>query len=86
MADVIAVIRRNADGATCDYRYEVEDQYADGQHFWWEDGNASCDCNRALFFGDCTDSCPEGEPFKGCPIHPCGDEAYTLVSLTVSRP
>jgi len=39
-------IRRNADGVVAvavwpDWDFNV---------FWWEEGNAACDCNRELFF------------------------------------
>ena len=39
-------IRRNADGVT------ATDVWSDWKfsEFWWSDGNASCDCNRELFF------------------------------------
>ena len=39
-------IRRNADGQI------ATDTWLDWEfnQFWWEDGNAQCDCNRSLFF------------------------------------
>lgn len=39
-------IRRNSDGAI------AVDIWKDWEMklFWWEKGNASCDCNRELFF------------------------------------
>ena len=39
-------IRRNSDGVI------AEEVWPDWQYntFWWEEGNASCDCNRELFF------------------------------------
>lgn len=39
-------IRRNADGVV------ATDIWKDWDYntYWWEDGNASCDCNRELFF------------------------------------
>lgn len=39
-------IRRNSDGEV------ATDVWANWEHntYWWEDGNASCDCNRELFF------------------------------------
>lgn len=36
--------------------------------YYWEEGNASCDCNRALAFGDEDDSMN------------CGESRYTLVN------
>ena len=44
--------------------------------FWWEEGNAGCDCNRAISFGDPDESCGEsrfelvnedGTPFTDWP-------------------
>lgn len=39
-------IRRNSDGAV------AVDVWPDWEwsQFWWEEGNAACDCNRELFF------------------------------------
>ena len=39
-------IRRNADGEI------ATDTWAEWSYntYWWKDGNASCDCNRRLFF------------------------------------
>ena len=39
-------IRRNSDGVI------AEEVWPNWEYntFWWEDGNASCDCNRELFF------------------------------------
>lgn len=39
-------IRRNADGQTS---CAIEEDFPFSR-FWWEEGNASCDCNRELFF------------------------------------
>ena len=36
--------------------------------FYWEEGNASCDCNRALAFGEEDD------------YQPCGEWRYELVN------
>jgi hypothetical protein len=35
----------------------------------WEEGNFSCDCNRAIFFGE-----PESEQY-------CSDDRYIIVSI-----
>jgi hypothetical protein len=40
-------IRRNSDGLISSQVWPQFEHYND---FWWEDGNASCDCNRELFF------------------------------------
>lgn len=42
-------------------------KWQDGSRYWWEEGNASCDCNRALAFGDSW-------------YQHCGDERYDLVN------
>jgi len=39
-------IKRNLDGKTTTGVWR-DHYYSD---YWWEDGNASCDCNRGLFF------------------------------------
>lgn len=39
-------IRRNADGVVATDVWEDWDYNT----YWWEEGNASCDCNRELFF------------------------------------
>lgn len=64
-------IRRNADGVVTsqvwpDWNFNV---------FWWEEGNAACDCNREDFFlrakGEGTDD-RESE---------CGDGRYSVRCL-----
>lgn len=39
-------IRRNADGVVAT---DVWDNW-EYNTYWWEEGNASCDCNREIFF------------------------------------
>ena len=41
--------------------------------FWWEEGNASCDCNRGMWFNSATKSDDEDPK--------CGDGGY-LVRLS----
>lgn len=50
MKHITAPIRNNETGETRLYEYDIEDQHAEGQVFWWEEGNGSCDCNRMIFF------------------------------------
>ena len=52
-------IRRNSDGE------QAVDVWPDWDFnvFWWEEGNASCDCNRELFFE------------RALGRNPCWDEA-----------
>lgn len=44
--DLKLEIRRNADNVI------ATDVWKDWEYntYWWEEGNASCDCNRELFF------------------------------------
>ena len=39
-------IRRNSDGVVAADTWEDWDWH----QYWWEHGNAACDCNRELFF------------------------------------
>ena len=41
--------------------------WQNGSRFWWEDGNAACDCNRAIAFGETQD-------------HDCGNSEFELVN------
>jgi hypothetical protein len=43
--------------------------WQNGGRFWWTEGNASCDCNRAIAF--------EGSDNEETP---CGDSLYELVN------
>ncbi len=40
--------------------------------FWWTDGNAGCDCNRAIFFAR---SAGEPEP----PETPCSSDKFYVI-------
>lgn len=42
----------------------------DANDFWWTDGNAACDCNRAIFW-----ACAAGEE---APDTECGTDAYLI--------
>lgn len=70
---VVAQLRL-PDGREFSVTIPCESQYADGQVFWWTEGNASCDCNRKLFL--------DREYGLGIDDGQCG-ETITLVSLTV---
>lgn len=71
MSEVIATLRNAATGeerqATLEYGDDADDS---GIAYTWAAGNYSCDCNRAIFFGDEADQ-------------PCGHERFVLVRLTV---
>ena len=50
-------------GETRDYTLKTDGDYSpENDLWWWTEGNAGCDCNRALFFGvDGSDvQCSEG--------------------------
>lgn len=73
MKHVTVPIRKNATGEVRLHESDVEDQHAEGQVFWWEEGNGCCDCNRAIFFareGD-DDECE------------CGDTKYSVEYITI---
>ena len=71
--DAVVKIRNNQTGESRDYKTQLWDSdYDPGvpNVFWWEEGNAKCDCNRALFFARVNG---EEEPDV-----PCGDELYSV--------
>ncbi|MES2339258.1 MAG: hypothetical protein V4537_14285 [Pseudomonadota bacterium] len=35
-------------GESIDVTDEVDEQYADNQHYMWTEGNMGCDCNKRL--------------------------------------
>lgn len=51
---------------------ETKDLEQDWPVWWWEDGNGSCDCNRAIFFG-------HSEP--GTHRYCAGAERYVIVDV-----
>jgi hypothetical protein len=54
-------IKRLSDGVIRESKWQGDSR------FWWEEGNAACDCNRALAFGDIDEI-------------PCSDHLYNLVN------
>jgi hypothetical protein len=66
---ITATIKR-PDGTLHVYRYEGE---SEGVDYLWNEGNYSCDCNRAQFCGD-IDIDDENK---------CSEGKYELVSLGV---
>jgi hypothetical protein len=61
----IVHIGRNADGETRRFSFDYYGYYI------WDEGNYSCDCNRALFFARAKgEEDPENRP--------CGEEAYSV--------
>jgi len=54
-------IRENATGEIKTVRENLtwDTSNDDGSIYWWAAGNFSCDCNRAIQFGDDDDSCGE---------------------------
>lgn len=60
-------IRRNSDGVVAidiwkDWDFNI---------YWWEDGNAKCDCNRGLFFSHARN---EDDPDDS----ECGEDRYSV--------
>lgn len=54
MADLTIRIRRNKDGATADIEADMwagnGKTWENASAYWTDGGNASCDCNRRIFF------------------------------------
>lgn len=69
---IIEAIRCNATGETRERESCIFWWHRDkGPHLYnWEDGNFSCDCNRAMFFADAA-----GEPD---PDVPCSDGLFSV--------
>lgn len=67
-------IRNNKTGEI--RRYHTDTLLGDEQEpwsdFWWSEGNAGCDCNRALFFGYAI-----GQEYEEIDSH-CGDGGYSV--------
>lgn len=63
-------VKRVSDGALSDQTWKDWDYNT----YWWEEGNAACDCNRLMFFHR-----GRGEPEPE--DTPCGSNAF-LVKLT----
>lgn len=69
-------IRRNWDGAIRVYHMEdMGDLSEDGSDYWFSEGNASCDCNREMWFARAG-----GEEELDRPA--CGHDGYDLLSVT----
>ena len=68
------------DGREFDCHTDVNAQYADGQAFWWTEGNGGCDCNRTLYLNREYGLGLVREPEEDC--WPCGD-TIELLSLTI---
>lgn len=72
---VIAHIRKNDTREVREYHPDM--LIKDGEDWpdiWiWTDGNFSCDCNRALFFGYAA-----GETWKDANDAPCGEGGYSV--------
>ena len=77
----LAEIRHNASGVIKPHTYEVEDKYADNQDFWWHHGNASCDCNRDLFFHQTDD--PD---YSNDDSFPCSNGIYSVRITKLTTP
>lgn len=76
--NVQIVMRRVEDGAEVQFDDKLN-TYDNGSPcvFWWEGGNASCDCNRADWF----DGHFMGDEYDPDALRPCGEGKY-LVRIT----
>ena len=74
--EVIAKIRNNKTGEIRDYHtdYYLGDKKEpfEFSDYWWSEGNASCDCNRGLFFGYSI-----GKDYDEIP-HECGEGGFSV--------
>lgn len=69
----VAVIRRVSDGLTRFY-HANNCRWDAGSWYWWANGNATCDCNRAMFF----DWAGGGNGSEG---PECGEGAYQVLEF-----
>jgi hypothetical protein len=70
---VPVLLERVFDGLQRTVQYEDYDYGIESTVFMWQEGNYSCDCNRALFFARASGD-PDPEP------RPCGDIAFRVLS------
>lgn len=66
------LLRRNSDGEVREYHDESE--WGDSGEYYWLEGNASCDCNRHLFF-----AWANGEKLAWDDGIDCSDGLYTAI-------
>lgn len=71
-------IVKNETGEGRWYNTEVDDQYADGVLFNWQENNYSCDCNRHLSFLRAGGPGPADDPHHNGAHHECGETAYSV--------
>ena len=80
----VDVTLRLPDGREFVCHEEAEAEYADGQLFWWTEGNGGCDCNRSLTLNRAHGlnlGVKDAED-DDVPCMPC-DHTITLVRLVV---
>jgi hypothetical protein len=72
--EAVAHIRNNSTGEVRLYKTDelLEDGSPHPNTFIWEEGNYSCDCNRALFFGYALNQ--QWEDID----HPCGEGGFSV--------
>lgn len=80
MSDLVAihqncdvVVRKNSTGEVKRIRTDLE--WFDHSHFFWTEGNFSCDCNRHHVFHWDKEPPRKQEKFK------CGHTAYTVIKV-----
>lgn len=70
----MVLIKNNSTGKQREYKVDWDwyKQGEDGDHYWWTDGNFSCDCNRWLCFERAGGGKPDLDDAK------CGDGGFTV--------
>jgi len=80
MADVRIHLRDTETGEEGWHVYQIDDARGDDpddpEGFWWTDGNAACDCERARVL-----AAARG---KSDPHVPCGDARVVILDATVN--
>ena len=60
------------------FNTEVDDRYADGVLFNWQENNFSCDCNRHLSWLRAGGPGPDDDPHHNNAERECGQTAYRV--------
>jgi hypothetical protein len=72
---IIVKIRNNETGEIRDFYTDTiisDDEGFEWNDYWWSEGNASCDCNRGLFFEEAN-----GKKYEEIDTE-CGDGKYSI--------
>ena len=81
MAEVRIYLRDTETGEEAWHVYQMDDARVedpdDPEGFWWTDGNAACDCERARCLGPPQSAAP-------MPHLACGDDRIVIIEATVN--